>query len=130
MPDQPTPQIVLGHFDWSLARLKEAIAKEDTEYYRGAALQRFGLTYDIAIKTIRAFAMEQGDACADDLSCFQWADEKQWLTINTDWKIMMADYQTAQNRPEREEAKTIYDSLKNYYDFFSRLSECMKKACG
>ncbi len=43
--------IVLSHFNWSLARLKEAIAKEDTEYYRGAALQRFGLTSIIPSET-------------------------------------------------------------------------------
>ncbi len=49
-------QTVLIHFDWSLARFKEALEKEDTKYYRGAALQRFSLTYDLAIKTIQAFA--------------------------------------------------------------------------
>ena len=79
MPKQPTPQIVLTHFDWSLARLKEAIEKEDTEYYRGAALQRFGLTYDTALKTIRAFAKEQDHTCTGDESCFLWVEEKQWL---------------------------------------------------
>ena len=76
MPSETKAKIVLSHFNWSLARLKEAIAKEDTEYYRGAALQRFGLTYDMALKTIRAFAKEQDHTCTDDESCFLWVEEK------------------------------------------------------
>ena len=67
MPSKPTPQIILTHFNWSLARLKEAIENEDTEYYRGAALHRFRLTYDVALETIRAFAKEQGKICSKRL---------------------------------------------------------------
>jgi len=130
MPKQLTPQIVLTHFDWSLARLKEAIAKEDTEYYRGAALQRFGLTYDTALKTIRAFAKEQGHTCTGDESCFLWVEEKQWLKKDTDWNVMLVDYQRVQRQPEGEEADKIYDQLKTYYILFSHLSECMKLAGG
>ena len=130
MPKQLTPQIVLTHFDWSLARLKEAIAKEDTEYYRGAALQRFGLTYDTALKTIRAFAKEQGHTCTGDESCFLWVEEKQWLKKDTDWNVILVDYQRIQRQPEGEEADKIYDQLKTYYILFSHLSECMKLAGG
>ncbi len=130
MPKQPTPQIVLTHFDWSLARLKEAIGKEDTEYYRGAALQRFGLTYDTALKTIRAFAKEQGHTCTGDESCFLWVEEKQWLKKDTDWNVMLVDYQRVQRQPEGEEADKIYDQLKTYHILFNHLSECMKLAGG
>ena len=130
MPKQPTPQIVLTHFDWSLARLKEAIEKEDTEYYRGATLQRFGLTYDMALKTIRAFAKEQGHTCTGDESCFLWVEEKQWLKKDTDWNVILVDYQRIQRQPEGEEADKIYDQLKTYYILFSHLSECMKLAGG
>ncbi len=128
MPKQLTPQIVLTHFDWSLARLKEAIEKEDTEYYRGATLQRFGLTYDTALKTIRAFAKEQDHTCTDDESCFLWVEEKQWLKKGTDWNVILVDYQRIQRQPEGEEADKIYDQLKTYYILFSHLSECMKLA--
>ena len=74
-----TPQIVLAHFNWSLVRFKEAIANEDTEYYQGAALHRFRLTYEVALKAIRAFAKAQGHTCTTDESCFQWVKGKQWL---------------------------------------------------
>ena len=74
MSSQPIPHIVLTHFDWSLARLKETIENEDTEYYKGAALHRFRLTYDMALETIRAFARRQGQICATEESCFKWVE--------------------------------------------------------
>ena len=128
MPSETKAKIVLSHFNWSLERLKEAIAKEDTEYYRGAALQRFGLTYDMALKTIHAFANDQGDTCTNDASCFQWVVDKQWLKKDADWEVMLADYQAVQQRPEGADANKIYDALIKYYVLFNHLSECMKSA--
>ena len=82
MASQQSPEIILPHLNWSLARLKEAIEKEDTEYYRGAALQRFRLTYEVMLKAIRTFAEQEGKIFSSDESCFQWAEEKQWLKKN------------------------------------------------
>ena len=126
MPSQQTPQIILPHLNWSLTRLKEAIEKEDTEYYRKAALQRFGLTYEVALKVIRAFAEEQGETCSTDEACFQWVKEKQWLEKNVDYNCIQADYQRVQNQPEAKEVEKIYGELRTYYMLMNHLSECMK----
>ena len=127
MSSQLTPQIILPHFNWSLARLKEAIEKEDTDYYRCAALQRFGLTYEAALKVIRAFAEEQGETCRTDDACFQWIEEKQWLGKDADWKAMITHYQKIQSQPRiRDESKDkVYDELKKYYSLLNSLSECI-----
>ena len=125
MPTQPTPQIVLTHYDWSLARLKEALEKENTEYYRGAALQRFGLTYGLALKTIRAFAEEQGKTCPDEESCFEWVQEQQWLAKDADWKKMLDAYRKTQKRPTGEEAEKIYAELWGYYELFKQIRDSM-----
>ena len=42
-------QVLLTHFDWNLQRLAEVLKQEQNDYFKGAALQRFGHTYDIAI---------------------------------------------------------------------------------
>ncbi len=73
MASQQPPRVILPHLNWSLARLKEVIEKEDTEYYRGAALQRFRLTYEVALKVIRAFAKQEGKIFTTDDACLQWA---------------------------------------------------------
>ena len=42
-------QVLLTHFNWNLQRLEEVLKQEKTDYFKGAALQRFGHTYDITI---------------------------------------------------------------------------------
>ena len=128
MSSQPTPQIILSHFNWSLARLKEAIENESTEYYRGTALHRFSLTYDVALETIRAFAREQGQVCSTEEDCFQWVKEKQWLEKKVDCNFIKADYQRIQERLKAKEAEKIYDELQTYYMLLNHLNECMKLA--
>ena len=97
MTSQQTPQILLPHLNWSLARLKEVIEKEDTEYYRGAALQRFRLTYEVALKVIRAFAKQEGKVFPTDDACFQWVEEKQWLKKKSDWTAVIKNYKKVKN---------------------------------
>ena len=128
MSSQQTPQIILPHFNWSLTRLKEAIEKEDTEYYRKAALQRFGLTYEVALKVIRAFAEEQGETCSTDEACFQWVKEKQWLGKDVDWNLMIENYQRIQNKPSGKDMDKIYDGLQEHYTLLNSLNEYMKLA--
>ena len=43
-------EVLLNHFDWNLQRLEEIIKQGESDYFKGAALQRFGHTYDIALK--------------------------------------------------------------------------------
>ena len=126
MPSKPTPQIILTHFDWSLARLKEAIENEDTEYYRGAALHRFRLTYEVALETIRAFAKKQDQICSTDQSCFQWVEKKKWLEKNINWGPMLEHYERVKNQSKDKELDSVYIELKTYYIFFKHLSERMK----
>jgi len=42
MTSKQSPQIILPHLNWSLARLKESIEKEDTDYYRGLLFNGLG----------------------------------------------------------------------------------------
>ena len=128
MSSKPTPQIILTHFDWSVARLKEAIENEDTEYYRGAALHRFRLTYEVALETIRAFAKKQGQICSTDQSCFQWVEKKNWLEKNINWSPMLEHYERVKNQSKDKQLDSVYIELKTYYIFFKHLSERMKIA--
>ena len=119
-------QTVLIHFDWSLARFKEALEKEDTKYYRGAALQRFSLTYDLAIKTIRAFAEEQNTTCPDDASCFKWAVNHRWLKNDSGWKKVARDYTNTLGRPTDATTDQIYADLPKYYHLMDHLRRQME----
>ena len=109
-------------------RFKEAINKEDTEYYRGAALQRFGLTYKVAMKVIIAFAIEEGETCVSDEDCFKWLKKKQWLEKDSDWNLMTENYQSILNQPQIKTTNKTYLNLQSHYTLLNSLSERMNLA--
>ena len=122
---QQPPQIILPHLNWSLARLKEVIEKEDTDYYRGAALQRFSLTYEVALKAIRAFAEQEGKSFSSDESCFQWIEEKQWLKKKSDWGSVINNYNKIKNSSEEKSTDNTYKQLRYYYSLLYDMSMSM-----
>ena len=123
-----TPQIILPHLSWSLARLKEVLEKEDTEYYRGAALQRFRLTYEVALKAIHSFAEQEGNNFFSDESYFQWAEEKQWLKKNPDWISVIQNYNKLKSLSAEKFRNTIYNQLQSHYDLLVYMKESMSIA--
>ena len=125
---QTTPQIILPHLNWSLARLKEVIEKEDTDYYRGAALQRFRLTYEVAIKAIQAFAVQEGKNISSDESCFQWTEEKQWLEKQSNWIKIIENYKAVKNFSEEISRNKAYQELQAHYELLNRIRESMNAA--
>jgi hypothetical protein len=122
---QPTPQIILPHLNWSLARLKEVIEKEDTDYYRGAALQRFRLTYEVVIKAIHAFALEEGESISSDESCFQWVEKKQWLEKQSNWTKVIQNYNTVKSFSEEISRNKTYKELRDHYELLNDIKESM-----
>ena len=125
MTSKQSPQIILPHLNWSLARLKEAIEKEDTDYYRGAALQRFSLTYEVTLKAIRAFAEQEGKSFSSDESCFQWIEEKQWVKKISDWESVINNYNKIKNSSEEKSTDNTYKQLRNYYSLLYDMSMSM-----
>ena len=125
MASPQSPQIILPHLNWSLARLKEVIEKEDTDYYRGAALQRFRLTYEVALKAIRAFAEQDGKSFSSDESCFQWIEEKQWVKKISDWESVINNYNKIKNSSEKKSTDNTYKQLRNYYSLLYDMSASM-----
>ena len=128
MASQRTPQIILPHLSWSLARLKEALEKEDTEYYRGAALQRFRLTYEVALKAIDSFAEQEGKNFCSDKSCFQWTEEKQWLKKKSDCISMIQNYNKLKSLSGEKFRNNIYNQLQSHYDLLVYMKESMSIA--
>ena len=125
MASQQSPQIILPHLNWSLARLKEAIEKEDTDYYRGVALQRFSLTYEVALKAIRAFAEQEGKNFSSDESCFQWIEEKKWFKKKSDWITVIQNYKIVKNLPKEKSTANAYSKLRDHYALFNYINESL-----
>jgi len=127
MTSKQSPQIILPHLNWSLARLKEAIEKEDTDYYRGAALQRFSLTYEVALKAIRAFAEQEGKSFSSDESCFKWTEEKKWSKKKSDWITVIQNYKKVKNLPKEKSTGNAYSKLRDHYLLFNYINESLNE---
>ena len=125
MASPQSPKIILPHLNWSLARLKEVIEKEDTDYYRDAALQRFSLTYEVALKAIRAFAEQEGKSFSSDELCFQWIEEKQWLKKKSDWITVIQNYNKTKGFSEEKVMDNAYKQLRNHYSLFYDINMSM-----
>ncbi len=120
---QKTPselQVLLTHFDWNLQRLDEVLKQEQSDYFKGAALQRFGHTYDMVLKTLRAFAQGQNLPCQTDEQCFEAAVSTGWTEKQSDWKEMVADYQRINQKPPQD-AESVYGKLPTFHNALSQL---------
>jgi hypothetical protein len=118
-------QVLLTHFDWNLQRLEEVLKQEQSDYFKGAALQRFGHTYDIVLKNLRAFAQWQNLPCQTDEQCFETAVSNGWMQKQPDWKEMAIDYQRINHKPPQD-AGTVYEKLPAFYNALSQLFAKLK----
>ena len=120
-------QVLLTHFDWNLQRLEEVIQQEQNDYFKGAALQRFGHTYEITIKVLRSFAKDHGVLCKTEEQCFETAVTKGWMEDVFNIKELTKDYQRIIQKPQQD-TENIYKKLVIYHKAFSYLLNQLKKA--
>ncbi|GJL78329.1 MAG: hypothetical protein NPINA01_13180 [Nitrospinaceae bacterium] len=113
-PGQPSPKILLTHFQWTVDRFEEILKNEKTDYYRDAALQRFTFTCDMALKLLRSLAAEKGEHHESPQRCFQWAVGNQWVSKDAPWQEMIESYGLAAKKIKGEEADREYEKLAAY----------------
>jgi hypothetical protein len=115
-------KVLLTHLDWNLQRLDEALKQKSTDYFKGAALQRFGHTYTMAIKSICGFENLKEEARdTNDERCFEMANQNGWTEDPPQWQEMIADYKRINQKPDKEETEVIYQKLPRYSQAFKNL---------
>ncbi len=121
MSQTPPPQkkVLLTHLDWNLQRLDEALKQESTDYFKSAALQRFGHAYTMALKSIRRFGEFTEEA--NDEQCIELAAQKGWTQDQPEWQEMIADYQRINQKSNEQETEAIYQKLPRYQQAFKSL---------
>ena len=120
MDEQPSLKILLVNFDWSVKHLQEILGREKTDYYRDAALQRFGFTFSLGLKCIKA-ALGNDPQCETPQLCFKLAAEKGWLDENTDWKNLVASYEKTDPAVIDSHADAVYKNLAVHLKDFQSL---------
>ena len=110
---------MLTHLDWNLQRLDEALKQESTDYFKGAALQRFSHTYTMAIKSIRGFENLQEET--NDEKCIELANQNGWTEDPPQWLEMITDYKRIIQKPDKQETEAVYQKLHRYRQAFKNL---------
>lgn len=121
MEELPPLHVLLTHLDWNLQRMAEMENKERTQYYRNAALQRYGFTFDSAVRCIRAYAREHNETCNTPAECLQLAGRRGWLPEGMDWEDLLESYQRMKPDTLDEHGDSIFEKLRQYHSAFQSL---------
>lgn len=119
-------KVLLTHFSWNLQRLEEILKQEKSDYFKSAALQRFGHTYNIALKIIRSYSQLKSIPCEMDDRCFETAVQKGWMKKQPEWKEIAADFQRINQKPQQN-TESIYSKLATYHNALNYLFAQLKE---
>ena len=109
----PSPkELLLTHLDWNIQQLGEALKQGTTEYYKSAALQRFGHSYLMALKTIHSFSNQKTET--DEKECIELANQNGWTEDKSQWDQMVNDFKSINQKPNLEQVESIYEKLPAY----------------
>lgn len=125
----PPLKILLTHLEWNLKRMAEVQREEKTDYFRDAALQRYGFTCDSALRCIRAGALPKNQPCETVAECFELAAGEGWWGRNADWQAMVTAHAKMNSAARQEHVDAIYEKLsafqtqlKNLYHSLDQLA--------
>jgi hypothetical protein len=111
---EPTLEILLAHYEWTIDRFDEILKNEKTDYYRDAALQRFSFACDMALKCIASLALEQGATCKTFTESLEWFAQKKIPEKDIPWKELAESYSRATQKLKGEAADLEFENLKSH----------------
>ena len=117
----PPLKVLLTHLEWNLKRMEEVQKEEKTDYFRDAALQRYGFTFDSALKCIRSGALLNNQQCKTVEEYFDLAERLGWLGSDSDWQEMVTAYEKMNPASRKEHADTIYEKLSTFHNQLNEL---------
>ncbi len=122
---EPSLNILLTHLEWNIKHLEEIQKQEKSDYYRNAALQRFGFTVDSALKCIRTGAMDQKTTCLTAQDCHKFANKMGWLENKKIWEDLFQDYEKINGNTLNTVRDSIYQNLEKYTLNIKALHRCL-----
>ena len=120
-------KILLEHFEWNIHHLREILNNEKTPYYRDACLQRFGFTFDQALKNINVFSGIKDEHLKSPSQYFELAIKSGWLQETTDWHSLVGAYERIKENLNNEAADSIYEQLDSFCLLFEELHSALSR---
>ena len=117
---------ILKDFQKTIERLGEVLKIEETEITRDSAIKRFELCFDLAWKSVKNFARENGMECYSPKECFKVAFQLKLIEHDEKWLEMVKDRNLTAHLYKEEQAEKIYQKLPEYLKMFKNLREKIK----
>jgi nucleotidyltransferase substrate binding protein (TIGR01987 family) len=117
------PEALLKDYSLALDQLVEALAiKADHDVVRAGCIQYFEFTFELAWKTIKAVAEQEGlGSVASPKACLKVAYAQMWIDNEGVWLEMLEARNRMSHTYDAQEALKIYARLPAFIDPFCDL---------
>lgn len=119
---------LLEDYKNAVSRLEEILVLEKNPVNRDSAIKRFELCFDLAWKSIKNYAREDGWECYSPRACIRAAFQFGLIEYDEKWLDMIDDRNKSAHIYKEILADQVYLNLKNYLNLFKKLLENIQKA--
>jgi nucleotidyltransferase substrate binding protein (TIGR01987 family) len=119
---------LLTDFQKALSRFQAALSSPDvTDVIKAGCIQYFELTFELAWKTIRRVAEEEGlSDCNSPKSALKAAFSSGWIKTEDVWLDMLSSRNKMSHTYSAEDALAVYDKLPAYVEPLKELAKYME----
>jgi len=116
------------NFSQALRKLEKAIKEEGYELSLDGTIKRFEFTFEMSWKALKKFLLYEGFDCKTVRECIKTAFQTGFIKNEDLWLDMLDSRNKSSHIYDEEEAKKIYEKIKNFYvEEFKKLEEVLKK---
>jgi len=114
---------IIEDFQKTIERLEEVLKLKKTEIIRDSAIKRFELCFDLAWKSIKNFAKDEGVECYSPKECLKVAFQLKLIEHDERWLKMLDDRNLVVHLYKEEMAEKVYQKLPEYLKMLKALFE-------
>jgi len=112
---------VLEDFKKIIELLTEVLFLDKTAIVRDSAIKRFELCFDLAWKSIKIYASQEGLECGSPRACFKIAFQLGLIEHDEKWLKMIDDRNLSAHLYKEEHSDHIFSRLPEYLELFKKL---------
>lgn len=114
-------------FSRAIVRLEEVLELDKTDITRDSAIKRFEICFDLAWKSIKNYARNEGVECNSPRMCFKTAFKLNLIDYDEKWLKSIEDRNTTSHLYNEKSADQVYQRLSEYRSLFKSLLSRLEK---
>ena len=121
-------RVILNDFEKALGNLEVALSDPaETDLEKAGCIQYFEFCFELAWKSVQAFARELGlPECDSPKACLKQAFSQHWLNDEVLWLEMLSNRNQMDHTYNAADAMKVYESLHKYLPAFQNLIKSLK----